>query len=350
MVAILDWMMDVSFLSNTVYDWGVAALILVGSYVGLRILEKILLRKSKGYIPKGHKDIKDLIERIDACFNKFFYLYVSLYISLQYLVLDPSIASFVNYALMVMMVFYLVRAALTFVDFGTQKVIRRRPGGSDSIIRLMGIMIKALLWAIALITILSNMGIDVTSLVASLSIGGLAAALALQTIFHDLFAALSIYLDKPFEVGDFVIVGSQMGTIKKIGIRSTRLESLWGNEIVISNQDLTAARIDNYKRMQKRRIHFHFGVTYDTPSKKLRKIPGIVKEIFEGLKKVNLDRVHFKSFGDSSLDHEVAYYVNSADYAEYMDIQQDINLQLKERLEKEGISFAFPTRTVHLEK
>lgn len=338
------------FLGNSLYDFSVAIILFFILFVGLRIVEKIILRKSKNYIPRGHKDIKDILERIDKCFTNAFYFYVSLYISLQYLSLHSTLESFINYALLVLIVYYIVKVVQSFIDFGTNKLIDKRGDGSDSVIRLSGLLLKVLFWFVAIILILSNMGFDVTSLIASLSIGGLAAALALQTIFHDLFAAISIYLDKPFEVGDFVIVGSQMGTIKKIGIRSTRLESLWGQEIVISNQDLTGARIDNYKKMAKRRIHFSFGITYDTSSKKLRNVPNIVREIFDRVDGADIDRVHFKEFADSSLDFEVAYYVNSADYSIYMDIQQEINFQLKERLEKEGMSFAFPTRTVYLEK
>jgi small-conductance mechanosensitive channel len=157
-------------------------------------------------------------------------------------------------------------------------------------------------------------------------------------------------MDRPFQTGDFIIVGDVMGTVKHIGIKSTRIESLWGEEIVVSNKDLTEARVKNYKRMENRRIVFEFGVTYQTPSAKLRKIPEIVKKIIEGIELADLDRVHWKNFGDSALNFEIMYQVHTADYNEYMDVQQEINLQLKERLEKEGIEFAYPTQTIYVHK
>ncbi len=347
---IISGLESISFLGITMFEWIIALAVFTLSFIGLRIAEKILLRVLRRKIPEKGKDLKDILERIDNCFTNYFYIFISLFITLDFLALDTKYDTYIRYLALIVIVYYIVRVLLSVVDFGTKKIISKREDGSDSVIRLMGVLVKALLWAIAIITILSNMGVDVTSLVASLGIGGLAVALALQTVFHDLFAAFSIYLDKPFEVGDFIIIGEQMGTVKKIGVRSTRLESLWGQEIVISNQDLTSARVDNYKKMEKRRVHFHFGVTYQTSVAKLKKIKQIVKDIFEKLDDADLDRVHFKAFGDSSLDFEVAYYVKAADFAKYMDCQEAINLELVEKFANEKIEFAYPTRTIFMEK
>ena len=201
-----------------------------------------------------------------------------------------------------------------------------------------------------LLLILSNLGFDITTLIASLGIGGVAIALAVQSILSDLFNSLSIYVDKPFTVGDFIIVGDHMGTVQKIGLKTTRIQALQGEEIVISNSELTSSRVRNFKQMQKRRIVFAFGVTYDTSTEKVKKIPEMVKNAIDPLEKAEYDRAHFKNFGDSSLDFEVVYYVLTGDYTEYMDIQQSINLRIMEEFEKEGIEMAFPTRTVHLVK
>ena len=211
-------------------------------------------------------------------------------------------------------------------------------------------IIKGVLWAVAVIIILSNFGYNVSALAAGLGIGGLAIAFAMQNILSDVFASFSIYFDKPFRIGDFIIVGDDLGTVKHIGIKTTRIQTLQGQELIISNKELTETRVNNYKKMERRRISFTFGVEYGTKLKQLKKISSIVKEILDKIKIADLDRVHFKQFGDFSLNFEVVYYVNKPDYLTYMDTQQEINFALKERFEKEGIVFAFPTQTIYLNK
>jgi len=197
---------------------------------------------------------------------------------------------------------------------------------------------------------LSNFGYNISTLIAGLGIGGVAIALALQNILTDIFASFSIYFDKPFQTGDFIIVGNDLGVVKKIGIKTTRLQTLQGEELVISNKELTETRIHNYKKMQKRRIVFNFGLTYDTSSAKLKKVLQILKGIIDKIEIAELDRVHFNKFGDFSLNFEVVYYLASSDYNEYMDTQQAINLAIKEKFEKDGIKFAYPTQTVFVNK
>ena len=179
---------------------------------------------------------------------------------------------------------------------------------------------------------------------------GIAIALAVQNILGDIFCSLSIILDKPFELGDFIIVGDLMGTIEHIGIKTTRLRSLSGEQLVFSNSDLVGSRIRNYKRMWQRRIVFEFGVTYQTPAAKVERIPGIVAEILGGQDRARLDRAHFKSYGNSALIFEVVYYVLEPDYNVYMDVQQAINLALMHRFEAEGIEFAYPTQTLYVHR
>jgi small-conductance mechanosensitive channel len=196
-------------------------------------------------------------------------------------------------------------------------------------------------------------GIDLTGL----AIGGAATAIvigfALQHVLSDFFSAFSIYFDKPFEIGDFIIVGDYSGTVTKIGMKSTRVQLLQGEELVLANSELTKTSIRNFKKMKRRRINFSFGVTYDTPLKKLKMIPEIIKKIInpEKLEHVHrLDRIHFTEFGDFSLNFEVVYYMKSQDYVKYRDTQQEINFRIKEAFEKEGIEMAFPTQTIFLNK
>jgi small-conductance mechanosensitive channel len=203
-------------------------------------------------------------------------------------------------------------------------------------------------WSLVLLLALDNLGFNITALLAGMGIGGIAVALAAQNILGDLFASLSIVLDKPFVVGDFIVVGEQLGTVEYIGLKTTRIRSLGGEQIVFSNTDLLGSRIRNYKRMQERRVVFGFGVVYQTPHEKLQTIPGMVREIIGKLDRARFDRAHFKEYGDSSLNFEVVYYVLSADYNVYMDIQQAINLELFRRFQEDGIDFAYPTRTLYV--
>jgi len=192
------------------------------------------------------------------------------------------------------------------------------------------------------------MGVDITALIAGLGIGGIAVALALQNVLGDLFASLSIVLDKPFVIGDFIIVDDLLGTVEHIGLKTTRVRSLFGEQLVFSNSDLLNSRIRNYKRMHERRIVFSLGVTYQTPYEKLAAIPDIIREIIELQEQVRFDRAHFKEYGDFALEFEIVYYMLVPDYNAYMDTQQAINLALYERFEKEGISFAYPTQTLYV--
>ena len=210
--------------------------------------------------------------------------------------------------------------------------------------------VKWIIWFIGALMILSNLGVNITSLIAGLGIGGVAIAFALQNILSDLFSSFAIFFDKPFEVGDMIVVGDYRGTVEKIGIKSTRIRSLHGEEIIISNQDLMSARLQNFRKLKERRASFSFGVLYETPTEKVEKIPAMVTEIIKNEKQARFDRVHFESFGDSALNFSTVYYVTSSEYAVYMDTQQSINLAIMRAFEKEGIEFAYPTQTLYVKK
>jgi small-conductance mechanosensitive channel len=206
------------------------------------------------------------------------------------------------------------------------------------------------LWSLVLLIALQNLGVEVTALLASLGVGGIAVALAAQNILGDLFASLSIYFDRPFVVGDFIIVDSLLGTVEKVGLKTTRIRSLHGEQLIFSNNDLLNSRIRNYKRMLERRILFSIGVVYGTAYEKLVRVPEILRDAIEREELARFDRAHFRGYGDSSLDFEIVYWVTLPDYNTYMDIQQRINFEIFRRFEEEEIAFAFPTRTVHIAK
>jgi len=202
------------------------------------------------------------------------------------------------------------------------------------------------LWVFAFLIFLQNLGYNISTLLAGIGIGGVAIAFALQSILEDVFSYFSIYFDKPFVVGDFLDVGGQFGTVSYIGIKSTRLTTLQGEELVIPNQTLTSSNVHNYKKMKERRIQFSFGILYETPVEKVKKVLQIIKEIVDAEDNDRFDRAHFNNFGDSSLDFEVVYFMLTDDYKEYMNTQQSINLKMLQNFAKEKIEFAYPTRTV----
>jgi small-conductance mechanosensitive channel len=202
---------------------------------------------------------------------------------------------------------------------------------------------------VILLLMLDNLGINVTALVAGLGVGGIAVALAVQNILGDLFASLSIVLDKPFVIGDSITVDSYSGTVEHVGLKTTRIRSLGGEQLVFSNSDLLKARLRNFKHMQERRIVFSVGVLYQTPADKLEKIPALVKEIIEKAPRVRFDRAHLRDLGDSALIFEIVYWVLDPTYARYMDAQQSINLGLIRCFADEGIGFAYPSQSLFIE-
>lgn len=337
---------------NSLKQLVLALAVLLAAMLVLRVFKGVIISRLKALSKKTSNQLDDIVMESINSISWPFYVLVSLYAGLQILNLPQLAGRMIFFVFIICIAYYAVKFLEDLAEFGFNKIIEKRKEEDQSagIIGFLRIMTKIFLWLGAGVLVVSNMGYDVTSLIAGLGIGGIAVALALQNILGDLFSSFAIYFDKPFKIGDFVIVGSDMGTVKKVGIKTTRIETLEGQELVVSNSELTAARINNYGRMEKRRVVFSFGVTYDTPKKKLEKIPSFVKGIIDEQEGVEFDRAHFKSFGESSLLYEVVYYRLTGDYNQYMDTQQDINLALVGKFEEEGIEFAFPTQTIHLKK
>ncbi|HEY0208512.1 mechanosensitive ion channel family protein [Acerihabitans sp.] len=229
----------------------------------------------------------------------------------------------------------------------SQKVVNQ-PGAVRNTVTMviLGVMIRLLIWALMLLSILGNVGVNITALVASLGVGGIAIALAIQTVLSDVFASLAIGFDKPFVIGDFVVFNDIAGTIEHIGLKTTRIRSLSGEQIVCANAILLQQTIHNYKRMQTRRIVFTFGLAYSTPPEKLRLVGPTIKRIIDEIEETRFDRAHFLSFDNFRLTYEVVHIVASADYNKYMDIQQEINIRLMEELENMEIKLAIPTQNI----
>jgi small-conductance mechanosensitive channel len=239
------------------------------------------------------------------------------------------------------------------IAIGLQRYVKSKAqedAAAATTMSVLGFIGRVALWVLLTLVALSNLGFDITALVAGLGVGGIAVALAAQNILGDLFASLSIVFDKPFVIGDFIIVDDVLGTVERIGMKTTHLRSLSGELIVFSNADLLKARIRNYKRMYERRVVFSLGVTYQTPADKLARIPDIVREIITAQSKTRFDRAHFKSYGDFALLFEAVYYVLDSDYNAYMDVHQAINLEIFRRFAQEGVEFAYPTQTLYVNR
>jgi len=336
------------FLDNSIKGYLIAFGFFVLAIIVLKIFKQIIIVKIKKLADHTKTEFDDLLIKTVDSIGWPFYLFLSLYFTFKFIIIPGILERIVFYLLLIIGIYYVVRGIQRIIDYGFHKIIKKKQ--DTAVVNLLSKITKIVLWVIAIIIILQNLGYNISTLAAGLGIGGLAIAFAIQNILGDIFASFSIYFDKPFQIGDFIIVGNDMGTVKKIGIKSTRIQTLQGEELVISNKELTEIRIHNYKKMEKRRIVFTFGVVYETPTEKVRKIPDIVKNIINSVNLAETDRIHFNKFGDSSLNFEVVYYLNSSDYNEYMDVQQQINLAIKQKFEKEKIEFAYPTQTVFINK
>lgn len=343
--------LQIEFFGNAAFNWIKAIVIFFIALGILKLLQVVLIVRLKKIFKKTKTELDDIvINAIDAIYWPF-YVFAALYFAIQFIVVPQIIGKWAFYIFLFIVVYYAIKFLAELIDFAAKMVIAKKDGEQDvGIIKLITAAAKIVLWLGAIVLILSNMGYNVTSLIAGLGIGGVAIALALQNILGDLFSSLAIYFDKPFKVGDFVVLGDQMGTVKKIGIKTTRIQTPQGEELVVSNSELTKAQVRNFGVMERRRNLQHIGVTYDTPAEKLKRIPDMIKAIIEKQGNVDCDRIHFKSFGDSSLVFEVVYYVKTGDYKEFMDMQEKINLKIVEKFEQENIEIAFPTRTVYVKK
>jgi small-conductance mechanosensitive channel len=250
--------------------------------------------------------------------------------------------------------FAITRISDILLDWYTNKQIGMVENGKNTyhLSFLMKKVVQLIVYICALLIIVFGVfnATDFTGAVVGLGVGGIAIAFAVQNQLGDILGTFSIYFDRPFEIGDFIVVGDYSGTVKSIGIRSTRITLLQGEELVISNRELTSASVRNFRKLEKRRVTFIMGVEYDTPLVKLKKIPGIIGDIIKNVPTADLDRVNFTEFGDFSLKFLVIYYVNSPDYGNYLETQQTINFAIKEAFEQEGIGIALPTSSIYLKK
>lgn len=344
-------LLEKSFLGNSFEEYIVAILAFIIFLIVFKLFQVIIIARLKKLARKTATDIDDTLIKIVNSLRPPFYLYLSFYFAVQFLSFVDVVEKTFAVILIVWVVYQVIAAAQVLIDY----IVRRKMGDdaqghAEAAIQFLSLISKIILWSLGLLFVLSNLGVDITSLIAALGVGGIAVAFALQKILSDLFSSFAIYFDKPFVPGDFIIVDGKAGTIEKIGIKTTRIRALQGEELVYSNDALTSAVIQNFHQMEKRRVVLSLGATYGTSTEKMKKVKKIIEDIIETVEEATFDRAHFKSFADSALIIEVVYYTETGDYATYMDVNEEIHLKIKEAFEKEKIDFAFPTQTIHLEK
>jgi small-conductance mechanosensitive channel len=334
------------YLVAIIYFLAAVGVMWLFSFLIIKILESICKKKTSR--------IKEGVIDVFKALQLPLFLIIGIKIASHQLMVHATVVKVMDYILLIVITYYVVRAIIFVVRHASNRVIEKRlKEDKDSDTHLLKFFTKAvyaILWIAAVLFILSQFGVDVSKVLTGLGIAGVAVAFALQSILGDIFASVSIYFDKPFKPGDYVELNDgREGTVIKTGIKSTRIKLLRGEELVISNKDITETRLHNLERMETRRVELDLRVKYGTPKAKLEKIPKMLEAIVKKQKKAEFLRAHLKTFKESSILFELRYQIKGNDYTVYMDIQQAVNLAVIDAFEKEGIEFAFPTQTIHIE-
>lgn len=344
-------LLDHIWLGNTLSQWLTALGVAAGAVVLLLLIRRVVVSRFKRFAEHTSNDWDDMIAEVLVATHGFPLTIIGILIGVSTLEVSPAIREVmakVGILAVLLQAGFWLAAALTKLLNHYQKQRIDDDQGVTAMMGVLNFLVRTIVWSGVVLLALDNFGVDVTALVTGLGVGGIAVGLALQNILGDLFASLAIVFDKPFQIGDFIAVDELVGTVEYIGLKSTRIRSLGGEQLVFGNTDLLKSRIHNYGRMFERRIVFTIGATYETPRASLIKVPGIIKAAIEANENSRFDRSHLAAYGASSIDFETVWYVTSSDYSTYMDIQQAVYLAIHEAFENEGIEFAYPTRTVHL--
>lgn len=341
--------MNAEIFGNPVRDWIVAAGFAAGALLVLLLIRRLIVQRLGAVAVRTETAVDDFIVEIVRRTRWLLLLVVVAWMGSLTLSHTGRIEGVLRTAAVVAVLLQLALWLLAGINFWVEHTRRKRlasDAASVTLIGAVGFVGKVLVWSVLLLVVLDNLGVNVTALVAGLGVGGIAVGLALQNILGDLFASVSIVLDKPFVLGETIQVGDLVGRVESIGLKTTHVRSLSGEQLIFPNGDLLQSRIRNHARMGDRRVVLTFGVGYETPVEKVEAIPGIVRGIIEPLEQIRFDRAHFIRLGAAALEFEVVWFVLSADQSLHMDRQQQILLTLMRRLHAEGIEIAAPARPV----
>lgn len=344
--------LNTTFLDNTFLTWLIAASIIIASVIIVKAVKVVVIRRLKNWALNTKTTWDNfIIEVVDKSVLPILYI-SAFYFALQTLKLPENIDKIIQVAYMFAFTYFILKIISAAFKKFIYSFIQRSEESESKQKQAGGLIaiVNIIIWICGIIFLIDNMGYNVTTLIAGLGVGGIAIALAAQAVLGDLFSYFVIFFDRPFEIGDFVQLGPDNGIIEYIGIKTTRIRTLSGEQLICSNTDLTNSRLRNYKRMEKRRVVFSLGVTYQTTHSQLSEIPNIVKGIVSSKPQLQFDRGHFSGYGDFSLNFEFVYYVLDADYNLYMDNQQEVYLEIFSAFEKKEIDFAYPTQTIVMDK
>ncbi|MDD4614588.1 MAG: mechanosensitive ion channel family protein [Caldisericia bacterium] len=339
-----------TYFNNPISNYlGAFLTLVIGLLITRIVIRRILIcwftKKVKSTAAQWDDVVCDMIKKTIVPLCELFVVYVSL----QCIEFTPTFSIWVNRLFFLFAVVIITKSTSSFIKNWIYHLLKKQYSTSSSHENFKGLIqiITVFVWIISSLIVLDYFGVDVTALIASVGILGLAGAMAARGIVEDIICYFTIILDKPFEVGDFISFSNQSGTLKSIGLASSRIQSLSGEEIVLSNSQLINNLIQNFKKMEERRTSFSIGILYETSSALVKEVPTIIQSIIEEKTNVRFGRCHFKNFGDFSLNFETVYYVLNNDYDEYMSIQQSINISIFESFEEKGIGFAYPTQLVY---
>jgi small-conductance mechanosensitive channel len=343
----LERVVEATYMGNRLWELTIAAGIMLGVFFVTLLIRRASRSRYERLAATPETEFLELPLQIVSRTTPLFLLVAALYIGAQWLSLPRSVGTALK-TLFTVAVFWQVglwatTAVIATLDRKRRSTLAADPAAASSI-GVIGFLARATIWSFVLLLTLDNLGIEIKPLLAGLGIGGIAVALAAQNILGDLFASLSITLDRPFVVGDALQVDDFNGTVEYIGVKSTRLRSLSGEQIIIPNANLLASRVRNNTRMRERRVVINISVDQQTPTEQLKQIPGQIRALIEEHRDVRFDRSHFAKIGATSFDFEAVYIVLTPDYARHMDILQEINLKLVDQFDRQGIAFAFPQR------
>jgi len=346
----MDDILSYVFWGNTVLNYTIAVTGIIVTWLLLKLIKGKLLALLKRITSRTNTSFDDiLVEIAEKFIIPYLYLFINYSIITQ-LYLSARVGRVLETAFMFVTTYYFIRLINYTLHRFLVKYMERKNEPPERIKQVSGmlVVIKLLTWGLGLVMLADNVGYDVTTIIAGLGIGGIAIALAAQNILGDLFSYFVIFFDKPFEIGDFIIVDNNSGIVEKIGIKTSHVRSLDGQQLVMPNAEMVKSVIQNFKRLERRRVVFSIGVVYYTSSRKLRNIPSLIKDIISKQEDATFDRTHLKSFGDFSVNYEIVYYIESADYLIYMNKHHEICLNIFEQFGEEGIEFAFPTQTIFI--
>ncbi len=316
------------------------------------LIRRVVLVRLKAFSAKTAIKSDDVIIEAVENIHVVVYTLVALYLALQPFDFSSVVDQTLSAVFYVAITWQGIRILAGLVKYFAESRLKEDENGTvdpnaATAANMVTLLAKIVLWSLGGLFVLSNLGIEVTSLIAGLGIGGIAIAFALQGILSDLFSSFSLYFDKPFRIGDHIVIGTDAGTVEKIGIKTTRIRTLQGEELVVSNAELTTVRVQNFKKLQRRRHSTTFGVTYETHIEKLEQIKSVVVKIFDDIETADLDRVFFTTMGDFSLNFEVVYYTNSPEMKDFLTVQEKFNFALFKKFAELGIDFAYPTQVIY---